>query len=139
MKEIKTLVEEIVNNCRSRDPRVIAKKYNIEIMYTDLGNTKGFYKNILGNKFIAINENLSEFLTIMVLSHELGHAFLHEEDDFIDIRDNMLLASNILEKEANLFAAYLLVGENEDSKVFYTESTYEEKIYRDLMNLAMYN
>lgn len=44
----------------------------------DLGNVKGIYKKTLTNKFIIINENLSEFSCLIVLVHELGHAILHD-------------------------------------------------------------
>ncbi|WP_066901188.1 ImmA/IrrE family metallo-endopeptidase [Streptobacillus notomytis] len=132
---IKEIVEEVVDTCRTNDPISIAKKYNIEVLYRDLGNIKGFFKKINNVKFIAINDNLSEFMEKMVLAHELGHAFLHN-DDAIEFKENFINASSFLEKEANTFAAYLLFGYlNEEELEYFMINDEEERIYRYLKGL----
>lgn len=135
MENIKKLVDEIVSDCRTRDPYKIAKMYDIEIVIADLGEIKGLFKIILGNKFIALNENLSEFLSTMVLAHELGHAFLHEDDEILEIKENVLYSANFFEREANIFAANLLMGGEDEEKIYYPENIYEEKIYNSLRKL----
>nr|WP_244951909.1 ImmA/IrrE family metallo-endopeptidase [Streptobacillus felis] len=125
----------MVETYRTNDPYIIAKKANIEVLYRDLGNIKGFFKKIGDRKFIAINEELSEFMEKMVLSHELGHAFLHG-DDAIEFKENFINASSYLEKEANTFAAYLLFGYiNGEEDVYYINDMEEEKIFRYLKSL----
>ncbi|CAM3116168.1 ImmA/IrrE family metallo-endopeptidase [Streptobacillus felis] len=132
---IKDIVNEMVETYRTNDPYIIAKKANIEVLYRDLGNIKGFFKKIGDRKFIAINEELSEFMEKMVLSHELGHAFLHG-DDAIEFKENFINASSYLEKEANTFAAYLLFGYiNGEEDVYYINDMEEEKIFRYLKSL----
>ncbi|CAM3110984.1 ImmA/IrrE family metallo-endopeptidase [Streptobacillus ratti] len=133
--DIKELVDEIVDTCRTNDPISIAKKYNIEVLYRDLGNVKGFFKKIDNIKFIAINDNLSEFMEKMVLAHELGHAFLHD-DDAIEFKENFINASSLLEKEANTFSAYLLFGYlNEEEDEYFMVDEEEKRIYRYLKGL----
>ncbi|WP_197034510.1 ImmA/IrrE family metallo-endopeptidase [Streptobacillus canis] len=132
---IKQVVDEIVDTYRTNDPSSIAKKANIEVMYRELGNIKGFYKKMGEMKFIAINDDLSEFMEKMVLAHELGHAFLHD-DDAIEFKENFINASSFLEKEANTFAAYLLFGYmNEEEEEYYLVDDEEERIFRYLKGL----
>lgn len=65
-----------------------------------------FLKN---HRYIFINENLSEPETQMVMAHELGHAILHRKENCYFIRNQTLLLNSKNEKEANLFAAELLI------------------------------
>jgi len=50
-------------------------------------------------------------LPITVLAHELGHSFLHEGMGFYFIRDNTFWLEGKFEKEADIFAATLLLDE----------------------------
>ena len=43
------------------DPFKICSFLKIQVNYSDLGDIKGFYKNILGKKFIVINSTLNTF------------------------------------------------------------------------------
>ena len=56
-KTIKEKVSIIVNTYKTRNPKDLAKKNSITVMYRDLGEIKGFFRDVLGKKFIAINEN----------------------------------------------------------------------------------
>lgn len=140
MKEIKEIVYDIVDTYRTRDPHIIAKKYGINIMYKEMGEIRGFFREIDGKSFIALNENLSEFMTKMVLAHELGHYFLHKDhyDELIDIRDNFLGYASRMEKEANKFAAYLIIDkENLQNFDFEMEEEYEKIIFQNLSSLIL--
>lgn len=141
MKYIKKIVNDIIDDYRTNDPFVLSKKMGIRLYYTDLGNIKGFFKVILGVKWIALNDEMSDFMTKLVLAHELGHAILHSENysNIIEMRDNFLYSSSIIEKEANKFAAYLLINENLQDSDFYDtiESAYEEEIFRKLYSLSL--
>ncbi len=138
-KTIKEKVSIIVNTYKTRNPKDLAKKNSITVMYRDLGEIKGFFRDILGKKFIAINENMSEFMINMILAHELGHYFLHSEDhdNLVDIKDTFLNFDSIYEKEANQFAAYLLFSEDTDNRKYYPKNSYEENIFRNLYNLSL--
>ena len=138
-KTIKEKVSIIVNTYKTRNPKDLSKKNSITVMYRDLGEIKGFFRDILGKKFIAINENMSEFMINMILAHELGHYFLHSEDhdNLVDIKDTFLNFDSIYEKEANQFAAYLLFSEDADNRKYYPKNSYEENIFRNLYNLSL--
>lgn len=131
--EIKKRVEEIVDDFRTRDPFLISKRAKINILYRNIGNIKGFYRKIDNMKFIVLNENLSELLTKFVLCHELGHAFLHDDDFILDLKVNFSGMDSKIELEANCFAAYLLL---DDESFYYPENNYEEQIIRDLQRLV---
>ena len=98
----------------TKNPFKLAKKLNIEILIEDLGEVRGLFKKILRRKFIFINSNLSEFDRLLVCCHELGHAILHSSSEYQFLIDNTsLLRRSKLEDEANLFASYLLIPDDE--------------------------
>ncbi len=81
---------------------------NINIFYMELGEIKGYYKKVLKNKYIVINDNLDDYSKKIVLCHEMGHAILHCNKKINFLKNNFLYYSNELENEANEFAAELL-------------------------------
>lgn len=113
---IKGRVKKLVKKWGTKNPYKLCKYLKIEILYMDLGKIKGIYKKTLTNKFIVINENLSEFCQMIVLAHELGHALLHHSKEIQTLKDYDLFPkyNNQIEIEANTFAAELLSDENID-------------------------
>ena len=102
----------------TRDPFRIAREQGIEIMLRNFARQKGAFSLMLNVPFIFINENLSDEMKRIVCAHELGHAMLHRqlcrkmknqtihEYEIFDIRTGT-------EYEANIFAAGLLIDEQE--------------------------
>lgn len=129
---IKLRVKNLIERCGTRNLFEICKKLNIEVLFMDLGNIKGFYNSIIGNKFIAINEKLTEWEIKIVLAHELGHALLHCDKTTRFLLDHTrIIRTAKQEKEANEIAAYLLEGvlENEyipDEELFLNREILEE-------------
>ena len=110
---IKRRVNNLIKKHSTRNPFKIAKDLNINIIYEDLGGIKGYFKNILGNKFIVINSNLDEFSQLVICSHELGHCLLHTTKGIKFMKENTLLFnSSKIETQANIFAAELLIDDN---------------------------
>ena len=106
---IKLRVLNLIARHRTRNPFKLARLLNIEIVYEDLGEVRGFFKKILRRKYIFINSKLSEFDQKLVCSHELGHAVLHSSNKIQFLIDNTkLLRKSKIEDEANLFASWLL-------------------------------
>ena len=106
---IKLRVLNLIARHRTRNPFKLARLLNIEIVYEDLGEVRGFFKKILRRKFIFINNKLSEFDQKLVCAHELGHAVLHFSNRIQFLIDNTkLLRKSRIEDEANLFASWLL-------------------------------
>jgi Zn-dependent peptidase ImmA (M78 family) len=108
----------------TKNPFKLAKKLNIEIIIEDLGEVRGLFKKVLRKKFIFINSKLSEFDQKLVCCHELGHAILHSSSEHQFLIDNTsLLRRSRLEDEANLFASYLLIPDDEVIEEFEVRET----------------
>lgn len=59
-----------------------------------------------------INEDLSDSEMHLVMAHELGHAILHRTEICYFIRNKTFLSTAWIEKEANTFAAELLIPDS---------------------------
>ncbi len=116
-----TVPDSLVREYSTRDPFLIARQKGYSVRYLDLKKQKGFCTNIYNNFFIFINQNLSDQMKRMTCAHELAHIILHArqlgrdkngkfsrfvEMELFDITDRM-------EYEANLFAANLLIDEDD--------------------------
>ena len=111
---IKLRVSNLIAKYRTRNPFKLAKSLGIIVKFVDLGEVRGLFKKILKRKYIFINSNLSEFDQRIVFCHELGHAILHSSSEHQFLIDNTsLLRRSRLEDEANLFASYLLIPDDE--------------------------
>ena len=112
--DIRLKVLNLIVKYGTKNPFKLAKKLNIEILIEDLGEVRGLFKKVLKIKFIFINSKLSEFDKILVCAHELGHAILHSSSNYQFLIDNTrILRKSRLEDEANLFASYLLIPDDE--------------------------
>lgn len=112
MKKINRLVEHYVKKYDTNDPYKIAEYLNINIMITPLGNIAGIYKYIEHSKWIFINSELeSKEFERVVMAHELGHAVLHWKENCCFMAHNTLLLTSKIERQANVFAANLLITE----------------------------
>ena len=112
--DIRLKVLNLIVKYGTKNPFKLAKKLNVEILIEDLGEVRGLFKKVLKRKFIFINSKLSEFDKILVCAHELGHAILHSSSNYQFLIDNTrILRKSKLEDEANLFASYLLISDDE--------------------------
>lgn len=98
----------------SRDPISIANYAGIRIATVPLGEISGNYMLIKRKRWIFINENIPEDSPIfkVIVAHELGHALLHRKENCAFIRNKTLLSTSGIEREANRFAACLLITED---------------------------
>ncbi|WP_400194668.1 ImmA/IrrE family metallo-endopeptidase [Lysinibacillus telephonicus] len=110
---IKEKVEGLYKKYNTRNPFTIAKKMNIQVFFWDLPTEiRGFYQYEKRNRFIFINNNLSYEDQLTVCAHELGHAILHTQINTSYMRTNTFLSVNKIEREANRFAAELLIPDS---------------------------
>ena len=95
------------------DPFRLAEAHGAHIRYFPLGALKGFYIVVDGTPFIALNEDLPEPLQRIVCAHELGHHLLHRElaERTIFNDYDLYQMESVIERDANLFAAFLLIPE----------------------------
>ncbi len=127
-------VRNLIKKHGTNNPYTLCMYLNINVLFCELGDIKGYYKKCLRKKFIVLNSDLDEFSRKIVLAHELGHAVLHNSKDINLMKDYYLLPKNSrLEKEANSFAAELLFNE-EDEEYFYKYKV-DIKILKELSSL----
>lgn len=113
-------VKKIINKFGTNDPFKIAKESNITIKYlNNLEDLLGIYAVFERKRFIFLNANMDEYMMRMVLAHELGHDTLHRhltkngpfhEYELFDITSQP-------EYEANIFAAHLLLDDDEVTRL----------------------
>lgn len=110
-RDINRIVNRYVRRCGSRNPFDIAEYLNIQIQTGPLGSRCGCYMYLKKHRCILLNESLPEDERILVMAHELGHAILHRKQNCYFIRNHTLLLDSKIEKEANLFAADLIISD----------------------------
>ena len=118
--KIKRLIAYYEKMAGGRDPIRIARFAGIGVLICPLGELSGFYKLIKRKKWIFINDDLLDTeMFKVVAAHELGHAFLHRTRECAFIKNRTLLLTSWIEREANLFAAELLIPDGTENSVVY--------------------
>ncbi|MCJ7837479.1 ImmA/IrrE family metallo-endopeptidase [Cuneatibacter sp. NSJ-177] len=108
--KIKKKVAYYVRKYNTRDPFRLANALNVEVQIGNTGSCCGCYMFLKNHRYIFLNQELEEQEANMVLAHELGHAVMHRKQNCYFLREKTLLLPGI-EREANLFAAELLIPE----------------------------
>ena len=127
-KKIRAIIAYYERMIGSRDPIRIAKFAGIGIVICQLDELSGFYKLIKRKKWIFINEDLLDTdMFRVVAAHELGHAFLHRTKECAFIKNHTLLLTSWVEREANLFAAELLIPDCSQYQVVYPKELLDIK------------
>lgn len=114
-RNIKLRVNNLIRKYNTKNPYELCSKMNINIFYMELGEIKGYYKKVLKNKYIVINNNLDDYSKKIVLCHELGHALYHSSKNTLLMKNNFLCYTPELENEANEFAVELMKYQEEIS------------------------
>ena len=121
-------VHRLIEEFDTRDPFELAEAVGAEVVFADLGSLKGMYTYIKGNRFIVINNALDNETARIVCAHELGHDQLHRDfvkDSFL--RETVLYdLKDRTEYEANVFAAELLLSDDELLRYAEEETTISE-------------
>ena len=115
--EIFRQADSLVRRCGCRDSREIAASLGIRIYYRpDFKKLLGMYTYQWKHRMIFISDKLDHYLEQMVIAHEIGHDIRHRElaarcgmQEFSLFRMN----NSITEYEANVFAAHLLLDNDE--------------------------
>lgn len=109
-------VQILVDKYQTRDPEELAARLNVKIKYTaDTKSLLGMYKILLKNRYIFIPGNLGH-LKNTVLAHELGHDQLHRDycKNGASFQESRIFnPTNEFEIEANIFAAHLLIRDED--------------------------
>ena len=78
----------------------------------ELGRIAGFYQYIKRHRCIYIHSGLRDHMARIVMAHELGHAVMHRKENCYFIEDRTLFFTSRIEREANRFAAELLIPDD---------------------------
>ena len=132
--EIIRKAKKIIRRAGSREPDRIIKELGITVIKAPFKKQKGVYKIIERNRYIFLKEDLDPVMRGIVLLHEVGHDTLHRKEASIfqefDLFD---MKTNRMEYEANLFAAEIMLPDEEILEYIY-QGYDAEKIAR-----AMYS
>ncbi|MCQ2433526.1 MAG: ImmA/IrrE family metallo-endopeptidase [Clostridia bacterium] len=114
-KKLYTTGSRLVHRFHTRDPFEIADALGIKIILCSIAPMKGMYRVILRNRFIFIDNSLTDEMKRIVCAHEIGHDQLHRSLAKGDgIQEFMLYdMRHTAEYEANLVAAEILLDEDE--------------------------
>lgn len=107
-------VSKLKKSYGETDPLRICQAMGILVLFHPMGvqNTaiKGFFMKCKRIRVITINSDLPPFMQRIIISHELGHAVLHQSCEVHTFHEISLFSqSSNMEQEANLFAAEFLL------------------------------
>ena len=105
------IVQQLVEKFHTNDPFVLARECNIKVLFADLGHLRGMYQYYKRARLIFLNQTLPHGEQRAVCAHELGHALLHPKMNRFFLHQNTFFNCDRWEREANLFAAHLLIDE----------------------------
>ena len=123
----------LVRRCGTRDPFHIADELGIDVLFCDaFGPLKGMYRVIKRNRFIFINQDLSERMQRIVCAHELGHDQLHRNLAMGNALKEFMLYDMTTrpEYEANIVASEILLDTDEILEYIYHYDYTSEQIAR---------
>lgn len=113
MDNIIKVADALVRRYKTRNPFKIAFHLNITVKHASFSQLKGFYNYSYRNRFIVINSRLNEIEQAITCSHELGHDRLHRKQAKLGLMKDYYIynMTDLYEREANLFAAQLLISD----------------------------
>lgn len=107
-ERVRRLVAYYIRHYGTSNPFEIAKQMKIEVQFGPLGEYAGCYLFAKNHRCIFINDCLDGPELLFVMGHELGHAIMHRKQNCYFLRNCTYLDSSV-EREANLFSAYMVI------------------------------
>ena len=122
-------VKNIQKEYEENNPFHLCRDMNILLRQVNLGTEpdaiKGFFLKNKNIQSITVNSDLPESIQQIIIAHELGHCILHSHPGVQAFHDIALFDEcSILEKEANLFAAELLLNDQDVYEVLNQDTTF---------------
>jgi len=115
----KAVARRIRKAFETNDPEVIAEKEGLDVMAVYLPRR---WWDILLWEFVAIRDDISLPWKRWCLAHCLGHHFMHHGNQLrLKDRDTLIHKRRLQEAEAESFAAWLLIPEEELGALKQTE------------------
>ena len=124
MTKIQNRVKELTEEQGTAEPENICENMGIVVLSLDLPErVNGFTMKQNGIWFIVLNNMLNDDQKRFTTAHELGHIILHGCTNSINLSCNTGFCVSRYEREADLFAAYLLLQAEYDQYVDYETLT----------------
>jgi len=122
-------VAKLKKSYEESDPFRLCQALGIHLIRQHLGKEptamKGFFLENKRIRTITVNDDLPLVIQRIIVAHEIGHAVLHRNRGVFAFHDITMYDSNtICEKEANLFAAELLLNDNTVLEALNRDSTF---------------
>ena len=99
-----------------RKPLEIAADLGIKVLFVPFKKIKGIILSICSEKYILIDNGLTEIEQQIVCGHELGHFLLHPSTNFLFILEKTGFYTK-QEYQANRFACSLILGEEAEKYI----------------------
>lgn len=128
IEQIHELATKIKRRTGESDPFTIYKDLRIMVQFLPMGMDatacKGFFLKKNRVKTIVINDDLSDDIQRIILTHEIGHALLHGNHERACAFHDFALFDNLstYEYEANMFAAEFLITDEDALEHLNSES-----------------
>lgn len=128
-------VGRIIDRCKDRDPVRLCGDMDIILLFQPMGTeknaVKGFYFESHRIRTITVNSDLPEELQRIIAAHELGHAVLHRNERLHSFNELWMFdEATSMEREANLFAAELLIEDRDVLELLREGKTFFETAAR---------
>ena len=140
-------VQFLLDKYGTNDPFQILQEMKVVIIESDrFTKLKGFIFQSCRTIYVMINESLPIFLKHLVAAHELGHIMLHKDRLKIAPMSELQIGcmKDNTEREANLFAAELLIDDDNVFEILHNFSDdnniypYPE-IFKELLTFKLYS
>lgn len=127
--EISESVAVLTSKYGERDPFALCKSMGIKIIFQSMGNSpnavKGFFLESKRIRTITINSDLPEVIQRIIAAHEICHAVHHRKTGIHAFHEmTMFDQTSEFEKDANLFAAELLLEDRDVLDVLNGDNTF---------------
>lgn len=111
MKNIAQRVDQLIRKYGCAEPFTICEKMGIMVVDHELPeHINGFTITMEGIRFIVLNTLLNYYNRKITAAHELGHIILHGTTNTIKLSTNTSFCVSKYEREADCFAAHLLLA-----------------------------
>lgn len=111
--KMKRFCEKIRKKYDTSDPFELARCLGVVVLFEDLGTIHGYFNTVCRQKFVHINQNLSEVEQRLTVAHEIGHVLLHPTSNTYFLRSRTRFSVGSFEYEANLFAVCFLITDED--------------------------
>lgn len=110
MNKIEQTVKQLILKHGTAEPSELCEQMGIMLLEQDLPESvNGFTVTMYDMPFIVINNMLNCYEKRITTAHEIGHIVLHKGTNTIELSMNTSFCVSKFEREADCFAAYLLM------------------------------